>query len=253
MKKRLIALFLSVVSFCVFAQPSLRFEENKGQWDEKVLYMARMSNGFVFAREDGLLFVYSSPHLHSHEAEKNDSLLNMKHAFLLQPVGMRRCNPQASGRMQGYSNYFIGNEKSKWQSNVAAYSMLVYKDVYDGVDWRIYSENGAFKHEFVLHEGANPENLELLYEGVDEVEIIGGELNLKLSVGELTERKPYAYQLYGEEKRQVEAAFERKGKGIVAGYVHAEKYQTLYFEPMINILGLAVSAEFRRRSTRRSS
>ena len=174
MKKRLIALFLSVVSFCVFAQPSLRFEENKG-------------HGFVFAREDGLLFVYSSPHLHSHEAEKNDSLLNMKHAFLLQPVGMRRCNPQASERMQGYSNYFIGNEKSKWQSNVAAYSMLVYKDVYDGVDWRIYSENGAFKHEFVLHEGANPENLELLYEGVDEVEIIDGAKAVCLST--LWERK----------------------------------------------------------------
>lgn len=34
---------------------------------------------------------------------------------------------------------------------------------------------------------------------------------------------------------------------IVAGYIHAEKYQTLYFEPMINILGLAVSSGLRRR------
>ena len=44
-----------------------------------------------------------------------------------------------------------------------------------------------------------------------------------------------------------EKAFVAEVNGIVAGYVHAEKYQTLYFEPMINILGLAVSAEFRRR------
>ena len=217
MKKWLIALFFSMVSLGVFSQSSLRFEENKGQWDSKVLYMARMSNGFVFAREDGLLFVYSSPHLHNHEAKKNDSLLNMKHAFLLRPEGMRKSNPQASERMQGYNNYFIGKEKSKWQSNVSAYSMLVYKDVYEGVDWRIYSENGVFKHEFVVHRGANPESLELLYEGVDEIRIIGGELRLKLSVGELTERKPYAYQLYGEEKKQVEAAFRKTDKGI--GYM----------------------------------
>ena len=217
MKKWLIALFFSMVSLGVFSQSSLRFEENKGQWDSKVLYMARMSNGFVFAREDGLLFVYSSPHLHNHEAKKNDSLLNMKHAFLLRPEGMRKSNPQASEKMQGYSNYFIGKEKSKWQSNVSAYSMLVYKDVYEGVDWRIYSENGVFKHEFIVHKGANPESLELLYEGVDEIRIIGGELRLKLSVGELTERKPYAYQLYGEEKRQVEAAFRKTDKGI--GYM----------------------------------
>ena len=44
-----------------------------------------------------------------------------------------------------------------------------------------------------------------------------------------------------------EKVFVAEVNGIVAGYVHAEKYQTLYFEPMINILGLAVSSEFRRR------
>ena len=43
-----------------------------------------------------------------------------------------------------------------------------------------------------------------------------------------------------------EKVFVAEVNGIVVGYIHAEKYQTLYFEPMINILGLAVSAEFRR-------
>ena len=44
-----------------------------------------------------------------------------------------------------------------------------------------------------------------------------------------------------------EKVFVAEVNGIVSGYIHAEKYQTLYFEPMINILGLAVSSEFRRR------
>ena len=44
-----------------------------------------------------------------------------------------------------------------------------------------------------------------------------------------------------------EKVFVAEVNGIVAGYIHAEKYQPLYFEPMINILGLAVSSEFRRR------
>lgn len=43
-----------------------------------------------------------------------------------------------------------------------------------------------------------------------------------------------------------EKVFVAEVNEIVAGYIHAEKYQTLYFEPMINILGLAVSSEFRR-------
>ena len=44
-----------------------------------------------------------------------------------------------------------------------------------------------------------------------------------------------------------EKVFVAEVNGMVAGYIHAEKYQPLYFEPMINILGLAVSSEFRRR------
>ena len=49
-----------------------------------------------------------------------------------------------------------------------------------------------------------------------------------------------------------ERVFVAEVNGIVAVYIHAEKYQTLYFEPMINILGLAVSSEFRRRGIGRT-
>lgn len=44
-----------------------------------------------------------------------------------------------------------------------------------------------------------------------------------------------------------EAVFVAEIEGAVAGFIHAEKYELLYFEPMINILGLAVSSERRRR------
>ena len=49
-----------------------------------------------------------------------------------------------------------------------------------------------------------------------------------------------------------EKVFVAEVNGIVAGYIHEEKYQTLYAEPMINILGLAVSFEFRRRGIGRT-
>lgn len=35
--------------------------------------------------------------------------------------------------------------------------------------------------------------------------------------------------------------------GKVVGYVHAEQYNTLYFESLVNILGLAVSKAYRRK------
>lgn len=44
-----------------------------------------------------------------------------------------------------------------------------------------------------------------------------------------------------------EAVFVAEYEGKVAGFIHAEVYQTLYFEPMANILGLAVAEAYRRK------
>ncbi len=37
------------------------------------------------------------------------------------------------------------------------------------------------------------------------------------------------------------------GPDVVVGYIHLQNYDTLYFDPMKNILALAVATEFRRR------
>lgn len=44
-----------------------------------------------------------------------------------------------------------------------------------------------------------------------------------------------------------EVVFVAEIEGAVAGYVHAEMYNLLYYESMVNILGLAVSSEYRRK------
>lgn len=44
-----------------------------------------------------------------------------------------------------------------------------------------------------------------------------------------------------------EAVFVAELDGAIAGYVHAEVYSLLYWKPMVNILGLAVSSNYRRQ------
>lgn len=48
-----------------------------------------------------------------------------------------------------------------------------------------------------------------------------------------------------DESREI--VFVAELNGEVAGYVHAEIYNLLYFESMVNILGLAVSSDCRRQ------
>ncbi len=49
-----------------------------------------------------------------------------------------------------------------------------------------------------------------------------------------------------------EVVFAAEIDGTVVGYIHAEIYNTLYFQSMINILGLAVSHDHRRQGIGRA-
>lgn len=48
-----------------------------------------------------------------------------------------------------------------------------------------------------------------------------------------------------------EAVFVVEIDNIVVGYIHAEVYNVLYYESMVNILGIAVSYDYRRRGVGR--
>lgn len=43
-----------------------------------------------------------------------------------------------------------------------------------------------------------------------------------------------------------ECVFVAEFEGVVAGYIHVEKYDVLYYETMANLLGLAVKDEFQK-------
>ena len=57
------------------------------------------------------------------------------------------------------SNFFIGNDPGKWRTNVANYSTLRYKELYDGVDLVYYGDNGSseirFHHQTLRRPGNN--------------------------------------------------------------------------------------------------
>ncbi len=65
------------------------------------------------------------------------------------------------------SNFFIGNDPSRWRSNVTAYGAIVYRNVYDGIDLKYYFNNGELEYDFIVSPGYTPHQIEIRYEGVD--------------------------------------------------------------------------------------
>lgn len=202
--------------------------------------MARLDGGTLFVRDDGLLFVYGFKHSHTHFDTLHTEDLNLRHAFLLAPKGMQPCEIEEGELLQGYGNYFLGNDPSRWKSRVSAFGSLLYRNVYEGVDWKIYSSDGQVKHEFIVHAGADPQMVELLYRGVERMELKDGNLHLKLAVGEVVEQKPYAYQvlhnanqLADEQTQQIPISFTQRDDAIGYTLGSYDKTRDLIIDPAL--------------------
>src|SRR5258708_33948019 len=71
----------------------------------------------------------------------------------------------------GKVNYFLGDDSSKWQSNVPTYASIQYTGLYQGVDLKYESQAGQLKSSYLVAAGADPGNIRWRYEGVDQVSV----------------------------------------------------------------------------------
>lgn len=229
------------VSFSTFASPapnsriitnSSCFTENKGQWDERVLFKAKDGRGLTWWFErDGLTLAITVPDttadpnpdpddlVHSLQTIKSSSNYPRKgHALKLRfvqspgqvvPDLISLASSDVSGiqrtqtaeevipedRLAWNNNYFIGNDNSNWAHDCGNYSRLIYRNVWHGIDIIYYFQNNDLKYDYVIHPGADPSDVRLSWLGLEDgLKIEGDELLLATSVGVMREIIPEAYQ-----------------------------------------------------------
>ena len=135
---------------------------------------------------------------HHHQVKYDpdiDYKLHM-HAFKMKFKNALATKPaQGSNAVPEYFNYYIGNDPTKWVSNVTAFTQIGYSDLYQYISLRITSENGALKYIYDVQPQADLQQLQIEFDGTDGLMLDAeGNLNIKTSVGDVHDLKPYAYQ-----------------------------------------------------------
>jgi uncharacterized protein (TIGR03437 family) len=74
-------------------------------------------------------------------------------------------NPEVVGEdeLPGKSNYFLGNDPSKWRTNVPTYAKVRYTDVYPGIDLVYYGNQRQLEYDLVVAPGADPRAIRLAF------------------------------------------------------------------------------------------
>lgn len=209
----------------IFAQQSVEFTENKGQWDNTVLFKGEINSGAFFLQKNGFtVLMHNSDDLrqvmdngHDHGSQASADNVSGRKAYPRPGTGGENNSEKITLRSHAYNmsfvasnpnpeiitekvilsheNYFLGNDPSKWASNCKIYQAITYKNMYPGIDVRYYAQGEQLKYDIIVNPGADPSKIVMKYEGADKLQIKNQELVIKTSVGDVKELSPYSYQL----------------------------------------------------------
>lgn len=121
--------------------------------------------------------------------------------------------------LPGKSNYFLGDVRENWRTNVPNYAKVKYQGVYPGVDLVYYGNQRQLEYDFVVAPGADPSRIALDIErgviperghqGLALHVAEDGDLVVQTETGDVRFRKPIVYQpAAGSERRMRNTAVD---------------------------------------------
>ncbi len=150
--------------------------------------------------------------------------------------GCNEIKPKGVGLLPHRSNFFYGNDSSKWCTNVPNYQELIYENIYDNIDLRYYSSDKGLKYDFIIYPGGEPEDIRMRYEGAQDVSIeSSGELNIRTNVGKIVDTELFIYQLSENSEIKINGKFKRLAS-MTYGFEIIEKYDNnnaIIIDPLV--------------------
>ena len=192
-------LVLGVSPLCA---QNLYFTPNEGQWNEPILAKSVFKGGAFFLRNDGFRIRLIAPedqhkiHQAFHLRHRDTSFEVKQHIV---DVRFINCNVntlkiETSGEADYYENYFLGDDFTRWRTGVYPVSRIKVKDVYEGIDFVIYTRGEQVEFDWMINPEANPANIKTLISGQTSSEFADQGLHIKTECGSILFRTPVAFQ-----------------------------------------------------------
>ncbi len=215
----------------------MSFEANQGQAEDAVKFTSRGHGYQVFLTNSEAVLILQS----QDRAEKDNPQSAIRSAqsnvlrFKLQDARLDS-SITGSGLLPGKSNYLIGDDSSRWRTNIPNYSRVEYNEVYPGVKMAFYGTQRALEYDFLVAPGVDPSNITLAVEGADKIEVDeNGDLLMRIGGQTVYHRAPVSYQTVGGKRLPVTSRYVLKGEMSIGFEVPSyDKQQSLVIDPVID-------------------
>ncbi|MCC6690064.1 MAG: SBBP repeat-containing protein [Bacteroidia bacterium] len=234
-------LFIPLISFS-HSSSTLMFEENKGQWDQRILFKSEVKNIDLYFESGAITFKMRDLHelISNHHPKSKERIIAEKatayyHAYRVDFVDANtNVIPRPIRMSPAYHNYYVGNDSKHWASQVRLFEELSYGNIYNGIDLKIYSSDMRPKYDFVVKTGADPSKIVMKYSGADNLSLTNENLTISTSLGIVTEQKPYAFQIINGQKVEVICKYILKEHVVAFGFPNGyDKNYELVIDPVL--------------------
>ena len=186
------------------ARLPISFEPNQGQGDSAAKFVAHgRGYGLYLTPSEAVLTLPEGSNNHLRQA-----------AVEMQLTGANQ-QPEVVGadRLAGHSNYFIGNDPSRWLRNIPQFGRVQYHEVYSGIDLAFYGNQNQLEYDFEVSPGSDARQIELNFKGATNVSVAkNGDLVLGVDGRELRFEAPHVYQKLPAGTQTVAGSFVMRGK-----------------------------------------
>jgi hypothetical protein len=209
-----------------YGQIPLSFELNQGQTDSQVNFLSR-GDGYALFLSPGQAVLS----LDRSAGSAAQDVVTMK------LVGANPAAPAVGLEQQpGISNYFIGNDPSRWRAKVPNYGQVEYQNIYPGINLIYYGNQRQLEYDFQVAPGADASRIQLAFTGVQGMSVDAqGNLDLHTAGGDVIERAPILYQGTGASRRSIAGQYVLEGTNQVGFRVGSyDPSQTLVIDPVLS-------------------
>ena len=220
------------------------FEANRGQADQSVRFLSQGRGYSLFLTGSAAVLTFTAPVAQSGRLDRATAPFQKTRSFdsthtdviRMELFGTESQIPvTGADRLPGTANYFIGNDPTKWRTNIPTFAKVRYTGVYPGVDLVYYGNQGRLEYDFVIAPHADPSPIRLHFGGAEKLRLTsGGDLVISTRSSQIAFHKPLVYQLRNGLRQTIPGRFTLGAGRMVSFRLGSyDRSQPLVVDPVL--------------------
>ena len=211
----------------VFIENLGQIRDSKGNKRPDILFLTRSQGVDMYITHSGIIYVFRKTE--GDTKNVSEQLKSSYYRLDMKFVGMNKNFKikKALGVVQKFHYY-----TPDYPNGISpkGYKKITIENIYEGINLVYYEKEGKMKYDFIVKAGADPNKIKMKYIGEGKVYLDkDGNLIVTTPMGEICEKKPYAYSRNTGSK--IESSYELKSNIVLFKIKDFNKKEDIIIDP----------------------